>query len=104
MIKSDLNFWFRSDFLFLPMQSVGIYEAKTRFSALIELVEAGEEVRITRHGKEVVRMLPVRRRPVITDEQIARELEQIQALQQTMQAHDASKDIAYMRREGRSQA
>lgn len=86
------------------MQSVGIYEAKTRFSALIELVEAGEEVRITRHGKEVVRMLPVRRRPVITDEQIARELEQIQALQQAMQAHDASKDIAYMRREGRSQA
>ncbi len=27
------------------MQSVGIYEAKTRFSALIELVEQGEEVR-----------------------------------------------------------
>ena len=49
------------------MQSVGIYEAKSRFSALIELVEQGEEVRITRHGKEVVRMLPVRRRPVITD-------------------------------------
>ena len=40
------------------MQSVGIYEAKSRFSALIELVEQGEEVRITRHGKEVVRMLP----------------------------------------------
>ena len=58
------------------MQSVGIYEAKSRFSALIELVEQGEEVRITRHGKEVVRMLPVRRRPVITDEQIARELGQ----------------------------
>jgi prevent-host-death family protein len=71
------------------MQSVGIYEAKTRFSALIELVEQGEEVRITRHGKEVVRMLPVRRRPVITDEQIARELEQIQALQQTVRAPEA---------------
>ena len=66
------------------MQSVGIYEAKSRFSALIELVEQGEEVRITRHGKEVVRMLPVRRRPVITDEQIARELGQIDALQATV--------------------
>ena len=43
----------------VSMQSVGIYEAKSRFSALIELVEQGEEVRITRHGKEVVRMLPV---------------------------------------------
>ena len=66
------------------MQSVGIYEAKSRFSALIDLVEQGEEVRITRHGKEVVRMLPVRRRPVITDEQIARELGQIDALHATV--------------------
>lgn len=86
------------------MQSVGIYEAKTRFSALIELVEAGEEVRITRHGKEVVRMLPVRRRPVITDEQIARELEQIQALQQTVQAPAATKTVVDLRQAGRSNA
>ena len=86
------------------MQSVGIYEAKTRFSALIELVEQGEEVRITRHGKEVVRMLPVRRKPVITDEQIARELEQIQALQQTVRAQAAANSIAILRQNGRSQA
>jgi prevent-host-death family protein len=86
------------------MQSVGIYEAKTRFSALIELVEAGEEVRITRHGKEVVRMLPVRRRPVITDEQIARELEQIQALQRTIQAPAATVSVVDLRHTGRSRA
>ena len=86
------------------MQSVGIYEAKTRFSALIELVEQGEEVRITRHGKEVVRMLPVRRKPVITDEQIARELQQIQALQQTVLAPDAANYVANLRKAGRSQA
>ncbi|GGH64860.1 hypothetical protein GCM10010975_32080 [Comamonas phosphati] len=92
------------------MQSVGIYEAKTRFSALIELVEQGEEVRITRHGKEVVRMLPVRRKPVITDEQIARELEQIKALQQTIRAirairaPEAVDSVANLRQTGRSQA
>lgn len=86
------------------MQSVGIYEAKTRFSALIELVEQGEEVRITRHGKEVVRMLPVRRRPVITDEQITRELEQIQALQKTVRAQAATDTAAMLRQTGRSQA
>ena len=86
------------------MQSVGIYEAKTRFSALIELVEQGEEVRITRHGKEVVRMLPVRRKPVITDEQIARELEQIQALQQTVRAQAAIDSVAQLRQIGRSKA
>ena len=86
------------------MQSVGIYEAKTRFSALIELVEQGEEVRITRHGKEVVRMLPVRRKPVITDEQIARELEQLQALQQTVRAQAATDSVAQLRQKGRSKA
>lgn len=86
------------------MQSVGIYEAKTRFSALIELVEQGEEVRITRHGKEVVRMLPVRRRPVITDEQIARELEQIQALQKTVRAQAAADTVVILRQTGRSRA
>ena len=86
------------------MQSVGIYEAKTRFSALIELVEQGEEVRITRHGKEVVRMLPVRRKPVITDEQIARELEQIQALQQTVRVQAATDSVAQLRQKRRSKA
>ena len=84
------------------MQSVGIYEAKTRFSALIELVEQGEEVRITRHGKEVVRMLPVRRKPVITDEQIARELAQIEALQRTVRAPAATDSVADLRRTGRA--
>lgn len=97
------------------MQSVGIYEAKSRFSALIELVEQGEEVRITRHGKEVVRMLPVRRRPVITDEQIARELGQMDALHATVRAAgDAAPDTLRpagdaaapdtLRRTGRSKA
>ncbi|MNS85221.1 type II toxin-antitoxin system [compost metagenome] len=86
------------------MQSIGIAEAKNNFSALIDLVEKGEEVRITRHGKEVVRMLPVRRKPVITDEQIARELQQIQALQQTVRAPDATNSAATMRQTGRSQA
>ncbi|MBS3018656.1 hypothetical protein DJFAAGMI_01388 [Comamonas sp. PE63] len=90
------------------MQSIGIYEAKSRFSALVEMVEQGEEVRITRHGKEVVRMLPMRRKPVITDEQIARELEQISALQQTVKAPaaatSAADSITGLRHTGRSQA
>ncbi|KAB2895145.1 MAG: type II toxin-antitoxin system prevent-host-death family antitoxin [Burkholderiaceae bacterium] len=85
------------------MQSVGIYEAKSRFSALIELVEQGEEVRITRHGKEVVRMLPVRRRPVITDEQIARELGQIDALHATIRVA-CGDDAQALRRAGRNSA
>ena len=82
------------------MQRTGIAEAKNNFSALIEAVERGEEVRITRHGKEVVRMLPVRRKPVITDEQIARELEQIDALHRTIRPGPGWRDL---RNEGRQE-
>ena len=39
---------------------VGAYEAKTRFSELLEQVEQGQEITITRHGNPVARMLPIR--------------------------------------------
>lgn len=84
------------------MQSIGIYEAKSKFSALIELVEQGEEVRITRHGKEVVRMLPVRRRPVISDEQIQRELSQMSALHATIARAGTQTGVVQLRRQGRT--
>jgi len=62
------------------MRITGVYEAKQNFSELVAAVEAGEEVRITRHGREVVRMLPVRRLPVITEQQIERELQAMRDL------------------------
>lgn len=62
------------------MRTAGIFEAKQNFSALIDAVEAGEEVRITRHGREVVRMLPMRRVPVIAQSQVERELAAIREL------------------------
>ncbi|WP_439575987.1 type II toxin-antitoxin system Phd/YefM family antitoxin [Phreatobacter sp.] len=42
------------------MTTVGIFEAKQRLSELVERVERGEEVRITRNGKHVVRLVPDR--------------------------------------------
>lgn len=39
--------------------SVGAYDAKTHFSELLEKVEAGEEIIITRHGTPVARLVPV---------------------------------------------
>jgi prevent-host-death family protein len=38
---------------------VGAYEAKTRFSQLLERVLSGEEITITRHGNPVARLVPV---------------------------------------------
>ena len=40
---------------------VGSYQARTHFSELIEQVEAGEEITITRHGTPVARLVPIQR-------------------------------------------
>jgi prevent-host-death family protein len=40
------------------MKEIGAFEAKNTLSALLDLVEAGEEVIITRHGKPVARLVP----------------------------------------------
>ncbi|MFZ9827360.1 MAG: type II toxin-antitoxin system Phd/YefM family antitoxin [Vulcanococcus sp.] len=41
------------------MKCVGAFEAKTHLSRLLEEVERGEEVLITRHGRAVARLVPV---------------------------------------------
>jgi prevent-host-death family protein len=39
---------------------VGAYEAKTHFSELLERVESGQEVTITRHGLAIARLVPIK--------------------------------------------
>ena len=41
------------------MKTVGTFEAKTHLSTLLEQVERGEEITITRHGRAVARLVPV---------------------------------------------
>ncbi|KQW68642.1 MAG: type II toxin-antitoxin system prevent-host-death family antitoxin [Methylibium sp.] len=41
--------------------TVGAFEAKTHLSALLERVERGEEIVITRHGHPVARLVPIAR-------------------------------------------
>jgi prevent-host-death family protein len=40
------------------MKEIGAFEAKNKLGQLLDLVEHGEEVMITRHGKEVARLVP----------------------------------------------
>jgi prevent-host-death family protein len=40
------------------MREVGAFEAKNRFGTLLDWVEKGEEVVITRRGKIVARLVP----------------------------------------------
>jgi prevent-host-death family protein len=42
------------------MRQVGAFEAKNTLSALLDLAEHGEEIVITRNGKEVARLVPPR--------------------------------------------
>ena len=59
------------------MRSTGIFEAKRNFSALIDAVEAGEEVVITRHGKPAVRLLPVAPKSTVSQRQIEQDIAEL---------------------------
>ena len=40
------------------MREIGAFEAKNKFGHLLDQVEHGEEIVITRHGKAVARLVP----------------------------------------------
>ena len=57
---------------------VGAYEAKTHLSELLEKVEAGGEIIITKHGAPVAKLVPVRKET--SAEQRAAAIKRIQKL------------------------
>lgn len=40
------------------MKVVGAYDAKTHFSELLDRVQSGERITVTRHGKPVAELVP----------------------------------------------
>jgi len=58
--------------------TVGAYEAKTHLSKLLEKVEAGEEIIITKHGAPVAKLVPVKKE--VSAEQRLAAIERIQQL------------------------
>jgi prevent-host-death family protein len=40
------------------MLQIGAFEAKNKLGSLLDMVEAGEEIVITRHGRSVARLVP----------------------------------------------
>jgi prevent-host-death family protein len=42
------------------MREVGAFEAKNKLGQLLDQVERGEEITITRHGKQIARLVPVK--------------------------------------------
>jgi prevent-host-death family protein len=41
-------------------EEIGAYEAKTHLPALLERVQRGEQITITKHGKPIARLVPIR--------------------------------------------
>jgi prevent-host-death family protein len=41
-----------------PMTSVGVLEARDKLGQLLDRVEQGEEITITRDGREIARLIP----------------------------------------------
>jgi prevent-host-death family protein len=54
---------------------VSVTDAKVQLTELVRLAEAGEEIVLTRHGREVVRLAPVMRK--LTPDEKAAILEEI---------------------------
>ena len=65
------------------MRQVGTFEAKNKLSALLDLVQAGEEIEITRNGKPIARLVPAKGRDVEKAKEAAAALRAIRAQART---------------------
>lgn len=45
----------------MAAETIGAYKAKTHLSELLERVEGGEEITITKHGLPVAKLVPVKK-------------------------------------------
>ncbi len=61
------------------MRSVGAYEAKTHLSSLLDAVERGETIEITRHGKPIAQLMPSVDARVANNRKVMEELRQLHA-------------------------
>lgn len=69
------------------MTTVGAFEAKTHLSALLDRVENGERVTITRHGTPVAMLVPVNR---TTSQAYAEAADRLRALRRGVSLGDLS--------------
>lgn len=56
----------------MGISTVGIYEAKNKLSELLDRVEAGEIIAVTRHGKKIALITPINEQRPSARQAIAR--------------------------------
>ena len=84
------------------MRTVGAFEAKNKLSELLDEVECGEEVLITRHGKPVARL--VAGAPWSDDERKREAVENLRELRKSLHKRGVTfpvEEILALRDEGR---
>jgi len=81
------------------MKEVGAFEAKNKLSELLDLAEGGEEIVITRHGKEVARLVPPKGRPNIEEARAA--MARLRARAKALRLNLTLEEIKAYRDEGR---
>ncbi len=70
------------------MKEIGAFDAKNKLAHLLDLAEQGEEIIITRHGKQVARLLPIAK-PF--DREAARQaVEEIMKMRKGLRLDDAT--------------
>jgi prevent-host-death family protein len=80
------------------MKEIGAFDAKNKLAQLLDMAESGEEIIITRHGKQVARLLPIAK-PF--DREAARQaVEEIKKTRKGLRLDDAT--IKEFINEGRS--
>lgn len=67
------------------MKTVGAHEAKTHLSSLLDEVERGETITITRHGKPVAQLVPS---PPSAEERVNRNREVLEELRRIREKYN----------------
>jgi prevent-host-death family protein len=70
------------------MKEIGAFDAKNKLAELLDLAESGEEIIITRHGRPVAKLAPIRK---IFDREAARQaVEDIKKMRKGLNIDDAT--------------
>ncbi|MFN0115572.1 MAG: type II toxin-antitoxin system Phd/YefM family antitoxin [Paracoccaceae bacterium] len=83
------------------MKHVGAFEAKTHLSQLLDLVEAGEEVVITRRGKEVARLVPSEAARQARNAEVFKEVRRLREEIRTTSGSFTTEELIAFKNEGR---
>lgn len=79
----------------IPSNTITAFDAKNRLGRLLDRVQAGEELVITRHGEPVARLVPIGTR---TDEEVDQALETFRKVREAI----ASSNVKISRDEVKS--